>query len=734
LRIDQKERVGYAKCPFYDRNSCQTFLAYRDGEIVGRIAGILNLGHIERYKERRGFFGFFECRDDQEAANGLFDAVRKWFAEQDIHMVRGPTNPSLNYELGTLIEGFDSSPMFMMTYNPPYYGRLIENYGFKKTQDMYAFWGHIDMLPKIGEKLKPICEQIIERYNVKLRPLDTKHFREDVAMFLDIYNRSLTNTWGFVPMSPEELRAMANGLKYVIVPELTVAAEVDGRVVGATFGMPDYNPRIRDIDGSLFPFGFIHLLRNRRAIKSIRVISTNVLPEYQLMGIGLCLMHGLVPKAIEFGLKDAEFSWVLESNSFSYGALKKGGAKITKTYRIYDIDEPLHKKPEEKTQSLVLTSQAPLVIREVKTAADLDRFVKMPRPIYANIPQWVPPLEMEVKKFLDRKTHPFYQHGEATQFIAVRGNETIGRILASDDPIYNKDTGENVGCFGMFECVDDRETAHSLFDAAAKWLRARGRTTIRGPIDYSLNYPCGLLVDGFETAQRVFMNHNRTYYADLIESWGFKKGIDLYAWWFDDQMNLQSKWKDRMDRLAQKSHVVIRPFRMNDFDAEVASCLNVYNAGMKDLWGFVRLTEAEFAYLAKQLREVTTVDHVLVAEVDGKVVGFSIALPDINEAIRPLNGRLTKFGLPIGLLTFLRRKRHIKTARMFVLDVLEKYRRRGIAEQLVIRTLEFGKNVMGYTSAELGWTQESNVAVNALIEAVGGRRYKTYRVFEKTID
>ena len=155
LRLDEKENVGYTHNPFYDRNQIQTFLAYRGGEVVGRIGAILNQGHINRYDDRRGFFGFFESIDDQEVANGLFNAARDWFADQGIFKLRGPTNPSLNATVGLLIDGFDSSPTFMMTYNPPYYERLIENYGFRKTQDLYAFWGHISMLPKVAEKLRP---------------------------------------------------------------------------------------------------------------------------------------------------------------------------------------------------------------------------------------------------------------------------------------------------------------------------------------------------------------------------------------------------------------------------------------------------------------------------------------------------------------------------------------------------------------------------------------------------
>jgi len=330
--------VGYAPHPFYEKNEIQTFLAYRSGEVCGRIAAILNRGHIERYHEQRGFFGFFECVDDQEVAGKLFDAVRQWLADRDIPSVRGPTNPSLNYELGLLIEGFDSPPTFMMTYNPPYYAKLIEGCGFRKTQDLYAYWGHLDMLPKVAEKLRPIALGIIEHLGVRLRSLDRSHFREDVEAFLNIYNRSLANTWGFVPMSEAEVRHMAQGLKYLIVPELAVGVEVDGRLVGAVFGLPDYNPRIRQIDGRLFPFGFWRLLRNKQGIKRIRAISTNVLPEYQRQGLGLVLLHGLVPKAMEWGIEEAEFSWVLESNRLSWRSLEKGGAIRTKTYRLYDWD------------------------------------------------------------------------------------------------------------------------------------------------------------------------------------------------------------------------------------------------------------------------------------------------------------------------------------------------------------------------------------------------------------
>ncbi len=336
LRAYQKEQVGYSKNPFYDRNEIQTFLAFRGGEVCGRIAAILNVGHNEYHKENLGFWGFFESIDDQEVADALFDAVRQWFADRGIRQLRGPANPSLNSEVGLLIEGFDTTPYFMMTYNPPYYERLVEGAGFRKSQDLYAYWGSIDMLPAVMERLTPICKQIIERFEVNVRPLNRRRFREDVESFLSVYNRAMSNTWGFVPMTKAEVSHQAKGLKQLMVPELAIAAEINGEIIGACFALLDYNPRIREIDGRLFPFGFWKLLSNKRAIKRIRLVSTNVVPEYQLHGIGLVLMSGIVPLALQWGMEEAEFSWVLESNSFSRGSLEKGGAKRTKTYRIYD--------------------------------------------------------------------------------------------------------------------------------------------------------------------------------------------------------------------------------------------------------------------------------------------------------------------------------------------------------------------------------------------------------------
>lgn len=339
IRLNQKELVGFKKHPFHDNAQVQPFLAKRDGQVVGRIAAIIDHAHNQHYKEQLGFFGFYESIDDEEVSRALFDAARDWLRQNGIEKLRGPVNPSLNYECGLLIRGYDSPPTFMMTYNPPYYEQLFEKYGFVKAHDLLAFWGHVDMLGSLDDKLRFVTEEAKRRFNVTVRRMNRAKFKEDVQTFLEIYNKSMLNNWGFVPLSQRELDAFAKSLEHLIVPELTSIAEVDGKPVAVVFGLLDYNPRVKAIDGKLFPFGFIRLLWNRKGMKKIRVIAANVLPEYQRWGLGLVVLHRLLPDVLNWGIEEAEFSWVLESNKLSKGSLERGGAQLQKVYRIYDLAE-----------------------------------------------------------------------------------------------------------------------------------------------------------------------------------------------------------------------------------------------------------------------------------------------------------------------------------------------------------------------------------------------------------
>ncbi len=336
LIMNQEENVGFRPNPFYDRNRIQNFISYKDGVAVGRISAIVNVGHNERYDEKRGFFGFFESIDDPEVSRGLFNAAFQWLRSQGMTDIRGPVNPSLNHDIGCLVEGFDTPPTFMMAHNLPYYEKLILDSGFEKCQDVYAFEGDISMLDTLDPKLYFVVDEVKRRFNIVARPLNRKKFNEEVLTFLDIYNKSLQATWGFVPLSDAEVKHMAKGLKLLIEPDLTTMLEVDGKIVGAGLGLLDYNPRIKKINGRLFPFGFLQLLFGRKKITRCRMMCTYVLPEWQRWGLGLLLLVRMQPDCLARGIREAEFSWVLESNHLSRASLERGGAKRAKTYRIYD--------------------------------------------------------------------------------------------------------------------------------------------------------------------------------------------------------------------------------------------------------------------------------------------------------------------------------------------------------------------------------------------------------------
>ncbi len=336
IRMNQEELVGFRPHPFYENAKGRCFIVRKDGKTVGRIVAIINNGHIQRYKEKRGFFGFFDCTDDQTAANLLFQEACKYLKSEGMTDVRGPCNPSLNYEIGTLIDGFDSPPTFMMTYNWPYYDKLISSFGFEKVQDLFAYDANIKMLPNLDPKILKVIEQVKERFNVTMRPADRKNFGREVQLFLSIYNRALQGTWGFVPLTDAECRSMGSSLKLLIDPAATSIIEVNGEPVGVGLGLPDYNPIIKKINGRLFPFGFLRILFERHKIKRVRVMSTNIVPEYQRWGLALVLLNRMLPDCVAKGITDAEFSWVLESNHLSRGSLERGGLTRSKTYRLYD--------------------------------------------------------------------------------------------------------------------------------------------------------------------------------------------------------------------------------------------------------------------------------------------------------------------------------------------------------------------------------------------------------------
>ena len=371
-------------------------------------------------------------------------------------------------------------------------------------------------------------------------------------------------------------------------------------------------------------------------------------------------------------------------------------------------------------------------ISEVSTRRDRDAFIKFQWRIYANDPVWVPPLIIERKTFLDRKRHPFYRHGDAALFLARQNGEIVGRIMASDDPNYNSLHQSNAGCFGLFECIDDRNVAAALFEAAVNWLRKKGRTEMMGPIDYSTNYVCGLLIDGFQFAPTILTAHNPPYYRELIEGCGFTKAKDWYAWWFADPAKAVTHLRRFAERVRRRWPVTIRSANLKNIREESRRLRQIYNQAWEKNWGFVPFTEAEFEFMTREMKPLLVPGFAWIAEMGNEPIGFTLCLPDINVALRHLNGRLTRFGFPIGLIKLLFYKRRIRKGRLIALGVIEKYRRAGVAEMLVLRVMEETMIKRGITG-ELSMTLEDNFMINRFLEAIGATKYKTYRIFKRIL-
>ncbi len=374
-------------------------------------------------------------------------------------------------------------------------------------------------------------------------------------------------------------------------------------------------------------------------------------------------------------------------------------------------------------------------IIEVKSRKELKLFVNFPRKIYSQDSFWVPPIDIDIYERLNPQRHPFYKHGWAVKYLAVDNKNILGRILVSDDSRYNSENSTNQGSFGLFESINDQQVANALLDKAATVLRERGRDLIAGPYEYSTNYECGLLIDGFNYPPQMLMGHHLPYYQQLLENWGLQKDKDLYAWWFDLYNNNSNKWRPILEKLSVRYPAVIRSFRMNHFEDDVKECMSVYDCMRKEWWwSCVSLSPDEIIYYAKYLQSLVPSNQILLAEMDGQTVGFCIGIPNFNELFKAMNGKSSLLGIPyLGLLPLIWKQKKIQTGRIAVLCVLPEYRRKGIAERLILQILDNGCMAKHYKNAELSWTDEENVKINRIIEHIGAKKYKTYRVYKKDL-
>lgn len=336
LIMDRKKILSKEKNPFFQHGDAEYFLAEKNGQLAGRIAAIKNDLHNQHHNDKVGFFGFFECTNDQEVANALFDAAKEWLTRKGCNALRGPANPSSNDEYGMLIEGFDDSPRILMTYNPKYYLDLCDNYGFKKGKDLYAYKLENKKVIAV-DKLRRVAEIAKQRSGLKISQINMKDFNNELNKVKYVYNKAWQPNWGFVPMTDAELDAAAKDLKSLVEPSLVLFGEIKEQVVGFALVMPDYNQIFKQMNGRLFPFNFIKLFTQKRKLKWCRIIILGVIPEFQKKGLDASFYWEIVNRAHDIGIDLGEASWILEDNDMMNRGAETMQGEIYKKYRIYEM-------------------------------------------------------------------------------------------------------------------------------------------------------------------------------------------------------------------------------------------------------------------------------------------------------------------------------------------------------------------------------------------------------------
>ena len=370
-----------------------------------------------------------------------------------------------------------------------------------------------------------------------------------------------------------------------------------------------------------------------------------------------------------------------------------------------------------------------LDILPVTTAAILRQFIRLPWKIYREDPFWVPPLILDMKAMLDKTKYPFFRHSSADFFVAIRDGEVVGRIATIQNNNHNRHHNENTAFFGFFESIHDQEVASALLDQAVRWGRDRGMNLLRGPMNYSTNETVGMLVEGFGSRPCLLMPHNPAYYPGLIENAGFGKAMDLYAWWLLTEKGLNPKIIRVGEKVLKEEGIRIRTLNMKKFWDEIEILERIYNDAWSTNWGFVPMTDAEFRHMAKDLKTIVDPRVVLIAEKNGEPAAFSLALPDFNQALAKINGRLLPFGLP-KLLFYGRR---IHQVRVLALGIAKKVQNwSGLGAALYYESFRRGVEA-GYRSCEFSWTLETNDLINRSMRLFGAEVYKRYRIYEKAI-
>jgi len=371
---------------------------------------------------------------------------------------------------------------------------------------------------------------------------------------------------------------------------------------------------------------------------------------------------------------------------------------------------------------------AALTICAVSSAKEKKKFLHFPFKLYKDCKNWVPPLIIEMKEKFDSKRHPFYAHGEAAFFLALRDGVVVGRIAALVDRSHNEFHNEKAGGFGFFDIEEDREVASQLLQKAAIFCKDKGMTTIRGPFNYSTNEECAALVRGFDSPPVLMMPWNPPWYDKILQEAGLDKAMDLFAYSIDKNTPFE-----RLARLSaravKRNNLKVRRIDMSSFDQELEQVRLIYNSAWKNNWGFIPLSKEEFSWHAKKMKQVLLPDLALIVEVSGEAAGFMISLPDYNQVLKKMNGRL----FPFGIFKFLLMKKRISNLRVVMMGITPEFRNLGAEAALIYETITTGLRI-GFQGAELSWVLEDNLPMVKLAEKIGADPYKQYRIYEAPVE
>jgi hypothetical protein len=369
-------------------------------------------------------------------------------------------------------------------------------------------------------------------------------------------------------------------------------------------------------------------------------------------------------------------------------------------------------------------------VRAVSSRRDLREFIELPFRLHSTSPQWVPPLRLERRIFHSRRMNAYFRHAGAQEFLArttTPPTRVVGRISAQVDRAYDDQHGPGTGMFGFLELEDDPEVASALLDAARDWLAERGRHHMIGPMDYTMNDECGVLIEGFEREPLIKQPWHPPYYQRLCEQSGLDKAIDLFMWELviDDREKILPVIFDLAEKCESKHGVELRHMRRRDLPKDIKVFGEVYNTAWKDNWGFVPYSESDLKHLAEEMQLVFDRNWFMVAQKDGETIGIAITLPDVNQALKRMNGRL----LPFGWWHFLRKGAYIDRVRVGFLGVKPEYQHTGAAARFYVEHFDMATKTR-QKWGEMGWILETNRPMNRGMEAMGGRVVKRFRVYE----